>query len=249
MKYPLDDKGIQDISTDILSHHRAQARIIEQLIDFLSEALRDADPETCEWYDDVQKLVKARNQRIMEFENLRFNQTNGHNLDTNSPFPVEAQERLASIGLIDIKKESDLNAHEAQEFGGEMSEAEIAAMFPTQPAPRVIAKKKKKKENKLNKMTMEEIEGWEAAQDNSNDIYKVSARIKNAARAGVKANLTPQGDMVCNTFTHLVKGIYDLAETVHDKDVRTKLIQFARKQEEAPAGLIAALSAGVRIST
>lgn len=121
----------------------------------------------------------------------------------------------------------------------ELSEAELATMFNEKP-------KKKNKKAKLKKMTLEEIESWEKAQENSNDIYKVAARVKNAARMAVKANLTPQGEMVCNTFTHLVKGIYDLADTIADKETKAKLINFAKKQEEAPAGLIEALSAGVR---
>lgn len=245
MKYPLDDKGIEDIGHDILLHHRAQAQIIEKLIDFLAEALQDADPDTCDWYEDVEKLVKARNQRKIEFENHRFNQTNGYNLDSNSPFPAEPHER---INHIDIKREADLNAHEAQEFGGELSEEELANHFREKPTLKVL-KKKKEKELKLNKMSMAEIESWEAAQDNSTDIYKVSARIKNAARMAVKANLTPQGDMVTNTFAHLIKGLYDLADTIPDKEIKIKLVNFAKKQEETPAGLIAALSAGVKIST
>jgi hypothetical protein len=244
MKYPLDNQGIDDIARDILLHHRAQAAMVDKLVGFLAELISESDPDAYEPYDEVQKLVRDHRQRKIEFENHRFNQQNGHDTHTNSPFPAQPTEQ---IGPIDVKKEAELNAHEAQEFGGEMSEEEIARMF-AENAPRK-EKKKKKKEQKLNKMSMEEIENWEAAQDNSNDIYKVSARIKNMARAGVKANLTPQGDMVCNTFTHLVKGIYDLAETVHDRELRMKLTQFARKQEEAPAGLIAALSAGVRAPT
>jgi len=241
-RYPLDNQGIEDIARDILLHHRSMNEVVDKLIGLLAEAMVDVDPDACEWFGNAEKIVKDRNQRKIEFENHRFNQQNGHNTHTNSPFPALPTEQ---IGPIDIKKEAELNAHEAQEFGGEMSEAEVARMF-SETAPR---KEKKKKKLKLNKMSLQEIEDFEAAQDNSNDIYKVSARIKNAARMAVKANLTPQGDMIANTFTHVVKGIYDLAESVHDIELRVNLTKFARSQEEGAAGLISALSSGVRAPT
>ena len=127
-----------------------------------------------------------------------------------------------------------------ESFGEEMSEDDIAAFFKE---PKV----KKKKTKKLKNMTLEEIESWEKAQNNSNDIYRVSARIKNLARDAIKANLTAQGDMVVNSFTHVVKAFYDFAETVADKETKIKLIELARKQEEAPANLLAALGSGVKL--
>lgn len=246
MKYPLDNQGIIDITQDIVMHHRAQCALIADLVELLRTAMEcvaEEDADDNPWLSNANELLSSLKHRQVEFENHRFNQTNGHSMQLRSPFPAEAHEMIPSI---DIKKEAELNAFEAQEFGGEMSAEEVARMLETEVKPK---KTKKKKQQKLNKMSLAEIEDWEAAQDNSNDIYKVSARIKNLARAGVKANLTPQGDMVTNTFTHMIKAFYDFAETVPDKETKARLIQLARKQEEVPAGLIAALSAGVRAPT
>jgi hypothetical protein len=248
MKYPLDEQGIKDIAEDIVQNHRAQMTLIGDLSELLRTAMEcvsEEDADEHPWLDDANTLLSSLVSRRVEFENHRFNQKNGYNTTSRSPFPAAPHEH---IGPIDIKKEAELNAHEAQEFGGEMSEAEIANLFRDKPAIKSIVKKKKK-QPKLNKMSLSEIENWEAAQDNATDIYKVSARIKNAARMAVKANLTPQGDMIANTFTHVVKGIYDLADTVPDKEIRMKLTKFARSQEEGAAGLISALSSGVRAPT
>lgn len=92
----------------------------------------------------------------------------------------------------------------------------------------------------------EEFEEWEKKQDNSNDIYKINARIKNLARYEANANLTPQGDMVCNSFTHALKSFYDFAETIENEELRTKLLTLTRDQEMVPANLIAALKPKTR---
>ncbi|CAK9253115.1 unnamed protein product [Sphagnum jensenii] len=222
-------------------HHRAQCTLIADLAEILRTAIECVeDEDENPWVDDANTLLSTLSSRRIEFENHRFNQKNGHLTQSRSPFPAETFE---SIGHIDIKKEADLNAIESG-FGDQMSEDEVANLF--QEKPKVVKKKKKLKPVKLEKMNLEEIEEWEASQNNSNDIYKVSARIKNAARMAVKANLTPQGDMLANSFTHIVKAFYDFAETVSDKETKLRLIALTRKQEEVPANLIAALSAGMQ---
>lgn len=244
MKYPLDDQGIVDIAQDLVMHHRAQCALIADLVEIIRVAVECVeDPEENPWVEDANTLLSTLQRRKIDFDNHRFNQKNGHSLLSKSPYPAQPHEQ---VGPIDARKEAELNAHEAQEFGGEMSETEVANMFKEAPKKE---KKKKIKTPKLHKMSLDEIENWERAQENSNDIYKVSARIKNAARMAVKANLTPQGDMIANTFTHVVKGIYDLADTVSDKETKMKLTKFARSQEEGAAGLISALSSGVRAPT
>lgn len=243
MKYPLDNQGIDDIVRDISLHHRAQATLIADLAELLRTAMQCVDEEDAEknpWLDDANQLLTTLSKRKIDFENHRFNQKNGHFTKVNSPYPPT---QFETVGPIDPHKENELNATE-KTFGEEMSEAELATHFKESPPV-----KKKEKKKKLSKMSLEEIEDLERAQDNSNDIYKISARIKNLARFSVKANLTPQGDMLANSFTHLIKVFYDFAETIQDKDVRVRLLQLTRKQEEVPANLISALSSGMRAPT
>lgn len=135
--------------------------------------------------------------------------------------------------IIDKIKEFVANENSCDE----MSASDVAKLFNE-----VYAEEKYEKIPE----TKEEIEAWERSQENSNDIYKVNARIKNLAREAVKANLTAQGDMVINSFTHVLKAFYDFAETVQDKETRTKLIALTRLQEGAPALLLTALGVGVK---
>jgi hypothetical protein len=238
MKYPLDEQGMLEITQDILQNDRAQKRLIEELAGALNHALMcEMDPDD-EEYIAAKKLLLGIQSRKMDFETHRFNQKNGHGVGQKSPYKALPEETGKPIDVVD---EGRLNAIENE--SGEMSEEEVAALFQTQlPEP----KAKKKKIKPLNKMSMEEIEEWERQQDNSNDVYKVQARVKNAASKAVKANLTPQGIMVCNTFVHMLKLLYDFANTIDDKQTRIKLTNLVKSQEDMPASLISALNAGVR---
>jgi hypothetical protein len=237
-KYPLDDQALQEITQDIVGHHRGQQATIVKLQTLLQDAVDLCEDEEQDWYSEASIFLKDMKLRTLSFENHRFDQKNGHKIGLRSPFAQEIGER---VGHIDIEKEAELNAMEAEGFGEEMNEAEIARLFKVEEP-----KKKKVKQKKLSRMTLEEIEEWEKAQDNSNDIYKVSARIKNLARGAVKSNLTAQGDMVINMFTHVIKTLYDFADTVSDKETKIRLTETIRRQEEMPANLIAALGAGVK---
>lgn len=230
-KYPLDNQAIEEISRDILLHHRYQNDVITKLINFLLEAMGDEDMD---WHD-AQVFLKTMGIRKTEYETHRFNQKNGHNVKTNSPFAADPRDSGVAITPME---ENRLNAEE-KEFGEEMSEEDLAEHFN-------IPKPKKKKGKSINKMSLEEIESWEKAQDNSNDIYKVSARIKNLARTG-GANLTPTGEILCNTYTHVVKGFYDFAESIEDADTKIKLIELIKKSEAMPGTLMAAVNAGVNV--
>jgi hypothetical protein len=241
MKYPLDEQGIAEISNDILQNHRSQMKLVADLAELLRTAMECVDEDDAEenpWLDEANELLSNISKRKIDFETHRFNQKNGHGVSEKSPYKASPTETSLPIDVVD---EGRLNAIENE--SGEMSEEEVAALFQTQvPEP----KAKKKKLKPLNKMSMEEIEEWERQQDNSNDIYKVQARVKNAASRAVKANLTPQGIMVCNTFVHMLKLLYDFAATVDDKDTRIKLTNLVKSQEDMPASLISALNAGVR---
>lgn len=126
-----------------------------------------------------------------------------------------------------------------EDSGDTMTEEELARHFGESLPPIVEVKP-------ISKMTVEEVGEWEKAQDNSNDIYKIAARVKNLARANGTASLTPVGEALCNTFVHVAKTIYDFAETVSDPTIRIKLIEVMRSQEGMPANFIAAHHAGVK---
>jgi hypothetical protein len=90
----------------------------------------------------------------------------------------------------------------------------------------------------LNEMTLEEIQDWEKEQDNSTDIYKIAARIKNLARVDGRASLTPVGDSLCNVYTHIIKRLYDFADTLKSEDEKKCLYELVKKSEAMPGDLI-----------
>lgn len=122
----------------------------------------------------------------------------------------------------------------------EMTEAEIAKHFGAK-----LRKPRLMKGPKLSEMSLEQIEEWEKQQDNSNDIYKVAARVKNLATP-LDGSLTSTGIMLCNSFTHVFKDLYDFAETIRSKKTKTRLIELIRSKEKIPGDLIAALRSGVK---
>lgn len=233
-KYPLDYQGIADLTRDIVQSAQATGEIITRLSDLLDQALQDSDGGVDGgWQDEAEELLAALKKREADFDLHRFNQTNGHNVRQVSPYP--------DTRPMDPFQEGKLSAQESS-FGEEMSEEDLAKHF-REPAP----KKKKKREKEISKMTLREIEAWEKAQDNSNDIYKVSARIKNLARQGAGANLTPAGDVLCNSYTHVIKSFYDFADKIEDADTKIKLIEKIKSNEGMVSQVISALGAGVTV--
>jgi len=138
---------------------------------------------------------------------------------------------------LDIFEEGKLNAAE-RDFGYAWTEEELAKHFGEAPP---VSKPKKKP---LHEMTIDEIESAEKAEDNSNDIYKISARVKNLARGG-NANLTPMGDMLCNSYTHVLKAFYAFAETLN-QPAKDALVLLIRKHEDMPGNVISAAGVGVK---
>lgn len=230
-KFPLDRKGIEDIVGDFLNHNEAQSTLIRELSFYLGTALTwlgDPDEfEDSDWLTKAKKLTEDLQIRQRDFDNFRFDQENGHNVAEISPYKA-----------MNPNLESELNKIE-EEFGEAMSEEDLAKHF-NEP----IMKKKKSKS--IKSMDLEEIDQWEKEQDNSNDIYKVSARVKNLARAGAGANLTPVGEMLTNTYVHVLKSFYDFAENLEDKEVKIKLVNLIRANEGMPGTFIAATGAGVK---
>lgn len=123
------------------------------------------------------------------------------------------------------------NSHD--QLGTPMSPEELAQYFKEQPP-------KLQKEMDFVGMTKEQIEDWERKQDNSNDIYKIAARVKNLARVDGLASLTPTGEILCNTYTHVIKAFYDFADTLQDKNEKIRLYQLIQVNENMPGRLISA---------
>lgn len=120
------------------------------------------------------------------------------------------------------KDEMILNATETN-LGGEMTIAQVAQIFSESVPP----------PNPTNK---EEGDGT------FSDIYRIAARVKNLARAN-GATLTRQGDMLANAYVHVLKALYDFAETIPEphKKKLTDLLQF---HEKMPADVIDATKVG-----
>jgi hypothetical protein len=146
---------------------------------------------------------------------------------------------MSKEGLNNPAVEQDLNKRESS-FGQEMSEEDLAKYFD-QP---VQATEPKEVPKEPDFSTLEKIKEFEDAQDNSTDIYKIAARVKNLAR-GPGISLTPQGEMLANTYTHILKSFYDFAEKIEDKKIKQELIELIRSKEGMPGDLIAAAGVGV----
>jgi hypothetical protein len=171
--------------------------------------------------------------------------------------PVQSVSQVHGITVntgmqFDSLTDAQISAKESS-FGEEMSEAELARQFGEKVT--VTTKRKKLKEmtkaeidvmplDQLGQL-VEEAENDERLEDSSTDIYKIKARVANLAResGGV---LTAQGEGLCNSYTHVLKALYDFAAEIQDPTTRVRLIQLIRHQESMPGTVIAAAGAGVR---
>lgn len=259
MRYPLDSATADRFLGHIVANDRSQRVMIETLSILLAEAMKDshdnreAGEDKPEWFEQAVALLKLKNTIHMEHETRIFNEKNGHaeKLSTVPLTPETAKtsysDTVPSLGLMDLNDPEvaqKLNETEGK-FGEELSETDLAKHFGEKSKKNKKDKVDMSKKDPFKGMSLEEIEEWESKQDNSNDIYKVKARIVNLAR-GSGASLTPVGEMMCNTFVHVVKDLYDFAETIPDKSLRITLIERIRKHESMPGTLINAAGAGVR---
>lgn len=121
------------------------------------------------------------------------------------------------------------NDTEDGDVGPSMSVSEVAKIFNV-PTPA------KEKDEPL-PTTEEELKAWEDKHNNSLDIYKIAARVKNLAR--ISGPLTPVGEMMCNTYVHVLKALYEFADTLSSED-KERLIKLVMRHEDMPANLIAA---------
>lgn len=257
-KIPLDEKAMQELAAGLnimggaIVHNdmalRAQVKTLAALV---QEAMLFSEATDTIWKDDADRVLKNLKKDEIDNANARFNKGNGFSMPpVHVSNPHEAQ-NLLSAGVIPnlntsdkhqlAKIEQELNTMEAG-FGEEMDEATLARHFGEQP-PKPSADRLKKPIEKMS--TLQEIKDWEAEQDNSNDIYKISARIKNLARGDAGHSLGPQQESLCNSFCHVVKAFYDFADTL-PKELKQRLVLLTRQQESVPATIIAAAVAGVK---
>jgi len=245
-KLPLHGDTVRSVLSLLTSHDVALRDTNKQLLTLLQSALDSSTEEMAElpWFEDAFKLIKQQNQLRTEQENDAFfirsregtkeataTIQNINKMHTFNPDLNQVRDLSAELAL-----EQERNKAES-ELGDELTQDEIAEYFKSKP--------KKSKSINFDKMTLEEIDEWEKKQDNSNDIYKVKARVANLAR-GSNASLTQVGEMMVNTFVHVLLALYAFAETIEDKDTKIKLIEIIRKQEGMPGNLINAASAGVK---
>lgn len=127
-----------------------------------------------------------------------------------------------------------------EDFGGEMSPSEIAQMFGEQTPSTKINGVDMSLKDPFHGMTLEEIEEWERTVEESNNIYKIKARLQNHWGG----ELNPAGEALLNTFTHVFKDLYTFAENIQDKNMRESLTERIKKHEKAPANLIATITRG-----
>lgn len=129
-----------------------------------------------------------------------------------------------------LKKLLD-QADSTPKVGRELSQEELAKHFNEWP----------EKENKIPTFSSpEEVEKWEKEQENSNDIYKVAARVKNLARSNGAA-LTPAGEVLCNSYVHVILSLYNFADTL-PKVYGDELKELVKSHENMPANVISLLA-------
>lgn len=125
---------------------------------------------------------------------------------------------------------SNYDDEEFDDKKNQMSAREMAKTFGETTVP------KEKLLPNFSNMTKEEIEKWEKEEDDSTDIYRIAARVKNHARGG-GGSLTPVGESLCNLFVHVLKDIYDFAEKLDDTK-KEELKALLRNNEAFPSKVI-----------
>jgi len=225
MKFPLDPTTYVETVGRIIEHEKTQTLVIQKMGDLLFSAMDTGNPDDS-WYRESEELLKDLSALKAYHDLRRFNESN-----FQAQMPKETEGPFS--GSMSVPDEE----HSFDE--SEMSEEDLARHFKEKRKVHTETKKT------LKNMTLEEIESWEKDQENSNDIYKIKARVANLARGG-GASLTPQGEMLVNTFVHVIKAFYDFSEKLEDKSIKVQLDQLIRSQEGMPGNLIAAAGVGVR---
>ena len=234
----------------LIANERAQRQMIQALTELLKEAMEGSemaseDGETPDWYYEAKTLIKIQAKIKMENENRLFNEKNGH----AEPIARTLTPEVANSDY------SDVSMGPKSPSDGEYSEAELSRMFGDKAASKPNKKGlKEMSEDEINRVPVQDLqklvteaEAEEIRQDNSNEIYKVKARVANLAVSISGGNLTPVGTMMVNSFVHVVKDLYDFADTLTDKELGIRLSERIRRHESMPGNLISAASSGVKV--
>lgn len=271
MRYPIDQQTTNTFLSHIVAHERAQRDMIQAFNILLSEAtesMRNSDlaPEDYpDWYDEAEKLLILQKKLKLDHDNRIFNEKNGHytgglaegqmiasfigaaeTIRPNGDGTETIVPGIQNFGQIkDPQVNANINERE-KALGEELSEADIARMFGEKTKKKLTNGVDLSAKEPFKGMSIEQIEEWEQKQDNSNDIYKVKARVSNLA-AATGGSLTAVGEMMVNSFVHVVKDLYDFADTIQDKSLRIQLIERVKKHEGMPGALIDATKSGVKI--
>lgn len=263
MKYPIDPLTTETMLGHLIQNDRAQRQLILALSGLLREAMDEMGMDDTPWHSEATKLFKMQHAIKMDHETRLFNAKNGHpdrsqievQVHATGPLPQESQVPINVPGVTISPEESARLNDVEKGFGEELSESDIARMFG-ESQKRAKPKQKKLKDmsqGEINRTSPEELqklvdeaEEDDRAQENSNDIYKIKGRVQNLAVGISGGNLTPVGEMMVNTFVHVIKDLYDFAETLPDKNTRVMLTERIRKHEGMPGNLIHAASAGVK---
>lgn len=245
MKYPIDHLTAEQFFGHLIAHHRALETQVSSLTRLLMEAMSEMGMEDTDWFTEAKDLIKNIKSIERDHELRIFNESNGHG--TPQRADTEIVQKVTENAQKQFTPEQNAMANQQEKsFGEEMSEDDLAAYFKE--------KRTKKKEHKVNLskkdpfagMSLDEIQAWEAEQDNSNDLYKVKARVMNLARASTGGTVTPVGEILVNTYVHVLMDFYKYAATL-DKDVRYEMTQRIRKHEDMPGKIIAASTANVKV--
>lgn len=251
MKYPLDAETFIETVTMLVENNKMQQILVDKMKGLLEQAMTDAETDDSQWYDDAEDLLKDLHALKTYHESRRFNETNFRN-----QYGFEATQKAdASIARLNLPPSEIVQVQDEDVTVNELSEDDMSRFFSEK------RKEKRYRPNRsLKQMSHDEIAkapvadlkellqqatAEEIAMDNSNDIYKIKARVANLAR-GPGMQLTAQGQQLCNTFVHVLKSLYDFADRIPYEDVRTKLISLLRSHENMPGILIAAAGAGVK---
>jgi hypothetical protein len=238
VKYPLDPKTFIETMGQLVEHEKSQTVLIGRMTTLLEEAMDAAPNANDNWYMESEELLKDFHSLAMYHESRRFNEAN-----FQAQMPKDMKKMVAKTKFMETLDDiEDIIEESEEEEIGEMTEDELSRHFKEKR----VAKQNVASSKKLKDMSLEEIQDWERAQDNSNDLYKIKARVANIARGGNMV-LTPQGEMLANTYVHVLKSLYDFAEKIEDKNIRIQLVELIRSHEGMPGNLIAAAGAGVTI--
>lgn len=156
------------------------------------------------------------------------------------------------VGQFDKMTDAQINKEE-EEFGEAWDEESLAKHFGEKVTPRPNKQKtlREMSKSEIDVLPLDQLnvlvqlaEKEETEMDNSTDIYKIKARVANLARDS-GGNLTAQGEILCNTYVHVLKSLYDFADTISDSNIKIKLRKLLRNHENLPGLIISAANVGI----